>query len=107
DLNYYIQYYVFYLESKFLGYRFIILLTVLLISILLLIYFFSLIRFLAINWYHRVNEKRKNRIESKMGNRINDIIFDPYHHSKEEIAYSLADSIKLVKRRRDKLIFTD
>ncbi|MVZ64138.1 HEAT repeat domain-containing protein [Sphingobacterium humi] len=107
DLNYYIQYYVFYLESKFLGYPFIIRLTVLLISILLLIYFFSLIRFLAINWYYRVNEKRKNRIESKMGNRINDIIFDPYHHSKEEIAYSLADSIKLVKRRRDKLIFTD
>lgn len=107
DLSYYIQYYALYLESKFFGYPLIIRLTVLLVSILVLVYIFSLIRFLAINLYHKAIERRKNCIETKMGDRINAIIFDERNLSEEYVAFELADSIRLVKNKQDKMVFTD
>ncbi|MVZ67047.1 hypothetical protein GQF61_14390 [Sphingobacterium sp. DK4209] len=107
DLTYYIQYYALYLESKFFGYPLIIRLTVLLVSILVLVYVFSLIRFLAINLYLKTKERRKSKIESKMGDRINAIIFEQANLTEEHVAFQLADSISLVKNKQDKMIFTD
>ena len=68
ELSFYLQYYLFYLQNKFMGYPFVIRLTVLIVMGLIFIYILSLIRFVWIN----LNLRKKERDFAKLSRQVKD-----------------------------------
>lgn len=69
------NFYWYYLESLFYGFPFIIRVTVVLVTALLLMYLFFLIRIFYIAYRQKKKVKRKEKIRIKYEDKIKDIIY--------------------------------
>jgi len=107
ELTYYLQYYFFYLENTFTGYPMIIRWTSFLVGVLVFIFLLSVVRFLAINWYQGKLEKKKNKIDGQSVDIIKGLIFDAEKIRQDKIENQLAGFARLIRSKKDKLVFTD
>ena len=107
ELNYYLQYYFFYLENTFTGYPMIIRWTSFLVLVLLIIFLFSVVRFLSINFNQGNLEKKRNKIDRQLANTIKGLIFDTANLNQDKIEHDLSGFTRLIRSKSDKLVFTD
>lgn len=98
DLSFYLKYYLLYLENKFMGYPFIIRLTVLIVMGLLLIYVFSLIRFVWINSRIRRRDRIKAKLTKQLNGRVEELFRSEQNLQTSDIEQNFADVLpKLMK----------
>lgn len=92
-----IKYYLYYFESKFIGYPFVIRVTLFLIVILVLIYLGSMVRILFIAKKRNQFENRKKQIKEEYETKLNQVLFSEKNLSSQEIEKQLninSDPIK-------------
>lgn len=106
ELSFYLQYYLFYLQNKFMGYPFVIRLTVLIVMGLIFIYILSLIRFVWINLNLRKRERDFAKLSRKVKDRFVAILGSAEKYGEDKVFQEFEDVIQRMNNKT-KIQITD
>lgn len=104
---YYLKYYYYYLQSQFVGYPFIIKLTVFLVLIFIFIYVFSMFRSVFLHRKERRHTSFYKRLKKHFDRKFEDIFYNSKTYSDLELRELVEEDIDLVTKVYHKKVFTD
>lgn len=104
---YYFKYYYYYLQSQFVGYPFIIRLTVFLVLVFIFLYIFSMFRSVFFNRKERRRTSFYKRLEKHLDQKFEDIFYSSTTYSDLELRELFEEEIDLVTKVYHKKVFSE
>lgn len=106
DLSFYLNYYLYFLISEFQGAPFVIKVTVILVSILLVIFLFSLTQVFLLNFGHHRRDKAREDFITAYWEKVEQVVTSPTFYDEVEFEEFMGINHGLYKNNK-KQIFTE